>query len=76
MHMWVPSAGPQFLYFFMDTTLGTTTSIALVVLLVVLLVFYGLFCVLHQVLDHLGGGAVLHGLAVVLISSAVCRFRD
>lgn len=76
MHYWAPGAGPQFLYFFFDTTLGKTTSMALVVLLVALMVFYGLFCVLHQILDHLGGGPLVHGLAVVLLSSAVCRFRD
>ena len=74
---WNPEEGPQFIYFFLDTTLGgVTTSIVILVLLVLLLAFYGLFGVLNYVLGHLGGGPLLHVLAVVLVSSLVCRFRD
>ena len=72
---WVEE-GPQFIYFFFDTTLGYTTTIALVILLLVLMTFYGLFVVGDQLLDHLGGGPIVHALAVVLVSSLVCRFRD
>jgi len=74
---WAPTKhGPQFLYFFLDTTLGATTTFALLALLIVLMVFYGLFCGLHAALDHLGGGIAVHVLAVVLVASLVCRFRD
>lgn len=74
---WDPTGkSPQFLYFFFDTTLGATTSIAIVVLLAILVIFYGLFCILHQILEHLGGGFWTHALAVFVLSCAVCRFRD
>jgi hypothetical protein len=77
MTYWAPPKhGPQALYFFLDTTLGATTSLALVVLLLVLMVFYGLFCGLHRILDHLGGGIMIHLLALVVVSASVCRFRD
>jgi len=76
MSYWAPQHGPQSLYFFFDTTLGATTSLALVALLVVLMVFYGLFCGLHAILDHLGGGIGTHFLALVVASSLVCRVRD
>merc|ERR1712165_521675 len=42
-HRWLPSGDPQFPYFFLDTTVGKTTSYALVCLLIVLLVFYCIF---------------------------------
>lgn len=73
---WLPQEGPHFIYFFLDTTLGALTSISILVLLLILMTFYGLFGVMDHVLGHLGGGPVLHLFAVVLTSSAVCRFRD
>lgn len=76
---WVDAAqhGPQFLYHFLDTTLGITTTLSILVLLITLVVFYALFCVLHQCLDeYLGGGLWTHVAAVVAVSSVVCRFRD
>jgi hypothetical protein len=76
MHFWAAQDGPQFLYFFLDTTLGATTSLALVLLLLVIMAFHGLFCVIHQILESLGGGFIVHGLAVVVLSGVVCRFRD
>jgi hypothetical protein len=68
--------GPQFIYFFFDTTLGWTTSIALLMLLVVLMVFYGLFGALVHVLSNLQGGLFIHTLAVLVVSSLICRFQD
>jgi hypothetical protein len=68
--------GPQFIYFFLDTTLGSTTSIALLILLLVLMVFYGLFGALNHVLSNLKGGLIIHTLAAIFLSSMVCRFRD
>lgn len=76
MMYWAPQHGPQALYFFMDPTLGATTTLALLALLVVLMVFYGLFCGLHAILDHLGGGIGTHALALVVASTLVCRVRD
>lgn len=75
-HRWKPSAGPQFLYFFMDTTLGATTTWALVALCGVLMLFHGLFCALHEILGHLGGGIIAHISTVLLVCVLVCRVRD
>lgn len=68
--------GPQFIYFFLDTTLGSTTSIALLILMVVLIVFYGLFGALDYVLSNWNEGFITRTLAATLLSSLVCRFRD
>ena len=68
--------GPQFLYFFLDTTLGWTTTKALVALLVVLLVFYVAFSVIDDVLEHLEGGLIVHLIACVLASCLVCKIKD
>ena len=74
---WNPRAGPQFLYFFLDTTLGYTTTMALVVLCGVLMAFYGLFCLLQVTLDtYLGKSFLAHVLAWVLVCAAVGRVRD
>ena len=77
MSYWAPPQhGPQALYFFFDTTLGATTSLAIVILLLVLMGSYGLFYGLHRILDHLEGGIMIHLLAVVFVAAMVCRFRD
>jgi hypothetical protein len=69
--------GPQFIYFFLDTTLpGYTCSIALVALLVVLLTFYAVFCTAHDLLVYLNGGIAMHFLFVAVWCSLVMRFRD
>lgn len=75
---WDPTGkgGPQFLYFFFDTTLGATTTIVILALLLVFVIFYGLFCVIHQILDQVSGGFLVHALCVILMPSTVCRFRD
>ena len=75
-NLWNPAAGPQFLYFFFDTTLGYTTTLALVALCIVLAMFYGLFCVLQEILEHMGGGILLHGVTVAFVCAFVCRVRD
>jgi hypothetical protein len=71
-----PANGPQFIYFFFDTTLGATTSYALVALLVVLLIFYTLFVSVEHILASMDGGWPFHVAFVVAVSSAVMRFRD
>lgn len=74
---WLPSGEPQFLYFFLDTTLpGYTYSIALFSLVMVLLVFYTLFVCVDDIMLLFGGGPVVHALVVLITSSIVCRFRD
>ena len=74
---WNPSQGPQFIYFFMDTTLpGYAPSVALVALLLVMMVFYAFFCWASALLRYLNGGVVTHVLFAAAICCSVMRFRD
>jgi hypothetical protein len=74
---WAPveTEGPQFIYHFMDTTVGLATTIALAVLMVVLMVSYCCFAQMHQMLDMLGGGLLVHALAVVFFCGLLCKVR-
>ena len=74
---WNPAAGPQFLYFFMDTSLGYATTMALAALCAVLVTFYGLFCSLQTTLEYLGGSSALaHILSWFMVCALVVRVRD
>lgn len=73
---WTRHAGPQFYYFFLDTTLGLTTSISLLALLAVLVAFHALFSMAHFILGHIGGGPVAHVAGIAIMASLLCRFRD
>jgi hypothetical protein len=69
--------GPQFIYYFFDTTLpGYTCSKALVILLTVLLIFYAVFCTTNILLSYVDGGFLTHVLFVAVTSSLFMRFRD
>lgn len=85
-HQWAEKEhGPQFIYYFFDTTMGKATTISLIALLCVLLLFYVLFATARVGLDELSlwfgeeqrhiqlAG---HFVFTSLLSSAVCRFRD
>ena len=61
---WKPSEGPQFIYFFFDTTLGLKSTYAILILLVVMLCFYGLLALATLLLDYIGGGLLSHLLFV------------
>jgi hypothetical protein len=78
MHSWChPDKGPQFIYPFLDTTMGWTTSAALLALLLLLMLSYGIFAWADHVLtEYLGGSIVTHAVGVVLFAACVCRFRD
>lgn len=69
-------SGPQFLYFFLDTTVGWTTTKALVALLAVLLTFYVAFSLIDDVLELLDGALLMHLTSCVLVSCLVCKIRD
>jgi hypothetical protein len=78
MHSWCdPDKGPQFIYPFLDTTMGWTTSVALLALLLLLMLSYGIFAWADHVLtEYLDGSIVTHAVVVVLFAACVCRFRD
>lgn len=75
MNVW-HRQGPAFLYFFMDTTLGSEHTMALYVLLLVLMAFYSLFCGVESLLPFLGSNLVGHVAFAIAICALVCRFRD
>jgi hypothetical protein len=75
-HFWDPSGGPQFIYFFLDTTLGSKTTYILLILLAVMMTFFAIFATAELILAATGGGLVVHTAFVVLVSAAVCRFKD
>jgi hypothetical protein len=77
MYRWVPGKGPAFIYFFMDTTLGRTTTIALFALLGVLMLFFSVFSGAEWLLEHyVGNGLGGHIAFVVVLCALVCRWRD
>jgi len=77
IYKWVPSKEPQFVYFFLDTTLRKrTTTVIILCLVFILMAFYGIFTIVDDILSHMGGGLLVHSIVVFLLSSMVCRFSD
>lgn len=72
--------GPQYIYWFMDTTLGKTTTIAIVALTTALSIYFALFSfVMSKVLG--GGGDISPNLALnlsvlVVGTQLVCKFKE
>jgi hypothetical protein len=76
-HRMVESREPQFVYFFMDTTLGANTNcLVMIALLAVLAVFYLVFCFIDDLLLYLDKGLMFNALTVILVASISCRIRD
>jgi hypothetical protein len=76
-HIWNdPMHGPQYIYFFFDTTLGAMATWALVALLAVMMAFYSLMVAAESLLDLAGGGLPVHALFVAIVCGSVMRFRD
>mmetsp|Transcript_38512 Transcript_38512/g.78555 ORF Transcript_38512/g.78555 Transcript_38512/m.78555 type:complete len:325 (-) Transcript_38512:470-1444(-) len=74
---WSPGDGPQFVYFFFDTTReGWYASAVQIVLLAVLMAFYGMFSFADEVLAHLGENVPVRFLVMFASSLLVCRFRN
>ncbi|EEC44052.1 predicted protein [Phaeodactylum tricornutum CCAP 1055/1] len=74
-----PAHGPQFIYFFLDTTMpGYAPSVALLALLAVLILFYAVFGVSEPLLRALDGTSygLAHAAVATLLCASVCRFRD
>jgi hypothetical protein len=73
----VTKSGPQFIYFFMDTTLpGHLPTYAIVGLLGVLLLSFGIFSSATSFLGMLPGSFVAHVLFAVGVCLATMRLRD
>ena len=67
--------GPQYLYWFLDTTLGAGTTIALTVLVTVLVCSSFLLLSLKAGVDTMGQNLIGRILCVALVSSAVIRTK-
>jgi hypothetical protein len=67
--------GPQYIYWFFDTTLGKTTTIALISLLVALTTFFGIFAGLERLIETIRGNLLSKVVFVVAVSNFVCKFR-
>ena len=73
----VEKFGPQFIYFFADTTLpGILPTACLLGLLPAIMLFYALFAASENWLESLPGGLTTHVLFVVAVCSVVMRFRN
>ncbi len=76
-HRLVETKEPQFVYFFLDTTLGARKyCFVLASLLVVEASFYLFFSIIDDVLVHFDQGYLFNASVVAIISSMCCRFRD
>ena len=82
MYSWVDQRlqpGAQFFYPFFDTTLGATTSLAILALLAILSLSFGIFCAFGSVLSHVTDEsfvAAVPAATIVLLTLGVCRVRD
>ena len=68
--------GPQYQYFFLDTTLGSTTTISLAVLLTVMMTSFSIFVAIEEFVDRMGGTFPVNLMVVILISSLVVRVKE
>ena len=70
---YTPAHGPQYVYWFMDTTLDRTTTVALAALAGALTLFFGLFSLMITI----SGDDLYANVAfVIVITWLVCKFRD
>jgi len=70
---YTPAHGPQYVYWFMDTTLDRTTTVALAALAGALTLFFGLFSFMITISgDDLYANVAL----VIVVTWLVCKFRD
>ena len=75
--LWNKPFGPQFIYFFFDTTVpGYGASIALLALLFALILFFALFYTSELLLHWIDGGLLASLGFVGILCAAVMRFRD
>lgn len=71
------SKEPQFVYFFLDTTLGKKWAVSILLgLLAILLFFYLVFTCLDDLLTFIGGGVKTNAIIISALATFFCRFRD
>jgi hypothetical protein len=75
VHYGNKEVGPQYLYWFQDTTLEKTTTLALMALLIALTTFFGVFAGIETLIETIGGTLPTKLFFVVAVSAFVCKFR-
>jgi hypothetical protein len=76
---WSPRHGPVYPYFFMDTTLGTRTTIFMVMLMVVMGTFFALFALLDACMSFIDArdfGVLPNLICMALVSCILMKFKD
>ena len=71
-----PDDGPQYIYWFMDTTLGKASTIALLALLTVLCTSFATFLAVKQFVEWIEGNVFTRLFCVVIASSVLVRTRE
>jgi len=69
------SYGPQYIYWFMDPTLGRQSVVALVVLLTVLVLSFLIFYSIEAIIHYADKSLMAHILCVLLVTSAVIKAK-
>jgi hypothetical protein len=67
--------GPQYIYWFMDPTLGKQSVVALVVLLTVLVLSFLTFYCIEAIIHYADKSVVAHIVCVLLVTSAVIKAK-
>lgn len=76
-HRLLPSGEPQFVYFFLDTTLDKKIVVlVMVALLTALMLFHCLFAGVSVLIAYINGGILCNAVLVIGLASCICRFRD
>ena len=78
-NVWQRDHGPVFPYFFMDTTLGTRTTIFMMVLLSVIGFFFVLFAMLDKLIvtiEQSGHGSLPNVCLVLVMAYMLMKFKD
>lgn len=70
-----PEFGPQYLYWFMDPTLGKVTTISLVALMTALVMSFVTFFVIETIVHWTGTSLGAHILCVLVVTKAVIKTK-
>jgi len=70
-----PEFGPQYIYWFMDPTLGKATTIALIALVGTLMMSFVTFTALDTFIEWMGKSLITHLFSVAIVSAAVIKTR-
>jgi hypothetical protein len=79
VNRWSPRHGPVFPYFFMDTTLGTRTTLFMLALLATIGCFFAVFALLDRgmaLIEHGDYGVIPNLCCIICASYLLMKFKD